>query len=186
MSTSSRLDVGRGTLEVGDGSYADIRAKVMQGFNGGDWRGDGITSAAAAADARNSTTLGLLDDADAVLVKYTYYGDANLSGLIELDDLQRFLAGYDDATTTATWAGGDFDLSGSVDRADFDRLFAGLQGQRYATAALYAALEDFVASEGISVDLTAIPEPSSLALIAMAGGAVVQRRTRRERTAQGA
>ena len=179
MASDSTVDVGD-ALVVRGSNYDTIRSKVRQGRHGGDWRGDGITSARAAGDVFGSSALGLLDGGDAVLVKYTYYGDTDLSGSVEMNDLESFFAGYDGLAATPKWSDGDFDLSGVVDRADFERLFDGLCGQRWISPQAYDALEHFVAAEGISVNLTAIPEPASIAVLwVTAASATLVRRRRR-------
>ena len=52
-------------------------------------------------------------DNTAVLVKYTYYGDADFSGLVTFDDYARIDAGFSGSHTG--WLNGDFDGSGSCE-----------------------------------------------------------------------
>ena len=56
-------------------------------------------------------------DNTAVLVKYTYYGDADFSGLVTFDDYARIDAGFSGSHTG--WLNGDFDGSGSVNFDDY-------------------------------------------------------------------
>jgi hypothetical protein len=164
------------SLTVVSGEYDAIRAKVVQGFNGGDWLGNGITSASAAADPKHSTALGLANDSAGVLVKYTYYGDSNLSGDVSLDDFAQFLDGFDNKAA-ANWGGGDFNFSGSVDLNDFDLFLSGLRGQGSASQELLDALRTFAKDNGFDVDLSAVPEPVCLHLFVLgAMGLAVRRR----------
>ena len=63
---------------------------------------------------------------NAVLVKYTYYGDADLNGIVDERDLDRFSTGYADQRAGAAskglkgWAWGDFDNNGTIDERDLD------------------------------------------------------------------
>ena len=69
-------------------------------------------------------------DATSVLVKYTYYGDADLSGQVTLDDFGQFLNGFQNQSTVAqTWLNGDFDYSGLVTLDDFGQFLHGFQNQ---------------------------------------------------------
>jgi hypothetical protein len=53
-----------------------------------------------------------------VLVKYTYLGDADLSGRVDGDDYFYVDSGYPMAAG-ATWAAGDFDHNGRTDGDDY-------------------------------------------------------------------
>src|SRR4029077_7324199 len=104
-------------------TLAAVQALVTQGFNGGDWAGNGITSSSAQNEPNGLTALGYAANSDLnastfkgvnltgneILIKYTYYGDADLSGVVDLDDFNQFLFGYQNhATATQTWLNGDF------------------------------------------------------------------------------
>jgi hypothetical protein len=51
-----------------------------------------------------------------VLVKYTYYGDADFNGSVDFDDYVRIDQGFNFGLTG--WLNGDFDGSGGVDFDD--------------------------------------------------------------------
>ena len=55
-------------------------------------------------------------DATAVLVKYTYYGDADFNGQVDFDDYVRRDLGFNNGT--GGWINGDFDGNGGVDFDD--------------------------------------------------------------------
>ena len=116
---------------------AAVRDLIFAARNGGTWDGvRGITSAAAKTNANHVTTLGVLEasdykamqnnaasfdgypiDSSAVLVKYTYYGDANFSGNVNFDDYVRIDTGFNQHLTG--WGNGDFNLDGVVNFDDY-------------------------------------------------------------------
>jgi len=124
------------------GTVADpesqIKARLLTGRNGGTWNGTGsaiISSDAAAANPRN-TAIGYADSSEilpggtgswggitlvagdhAVLMKYTYYGDTDLNGVVNFDDYSRTDAGFNN--TRSGWLNGDFDYNGVVNFDDY-------------------------------------------------------------------
>jgi len=84
----------------------------------------------------------LVRDQD-VLIRYTFAGDADLNGTVNLNDFTRLAAGF--GSSGAVWAGGDFNYDGLVDLNDFTPLAANFG----ATAA------------------RAVPEPALPALIVL-------------------
>ena len=52
-----------------------------------------------------------------VLVKFTYYGDADFNGVVDFDDYSRIDAGFNNNGTG--WFNGDFDYNGIVDFDDY-------------------------------------------------------------------
>jgi hypothetical protein len=141
------LDVGDIDLIVDypDGTVcpiAEVAAWVRAGLNApsGYWDGDGITSSAAAAQADRLTAVGVLDNADpevggktefagqavddtSVLVKYTWWGDANLDGVVDANDYdvidRNFLF---NRNPSAPWFTGDFNYDGVIDANDYDKI----------------------------------------------------------------
>ena len=86
--------------------------------------------------AAHNTTLGLLEatefqsiygttalfdgealDTTALLIKYTYYGDADFNGKVNFDDYVRTDNGFNNHQSG--WLNGDFDLNGSVNFDDY-------------------------------------------------------------------
>jgi hypothetical protein len=117
---------------------ATVAALISSGRNFGDWLGNGITSDTARLDPNQDTTLGAIEladywsvygvgtpfagqtfapDADAVLVKYTYYGDTDFSGSVDGDDYARIDAGFNFGL--GGWFNGDSDLNGFIDGDDY-------------------------------------------------------------------
>ena len=131
-------------------ALADLTALIASGFNpSGDlWQGPGVTSSAAADDYTLTTTLAAIvnDDgtstntplytsfagetnlgADSVLVKFTYCGDADLTGIVDGADYVPIDTLTDDRTNLGlpgTWFQGDFNHDGIVDADDYDLIDA--------------------------------------------------------------
>jgi hypothetical protein len=95
-------------------------------------------------------------------VKYTYYGDNDLSGATTLDDFTLFLAGYQNGGTT--WAQGDYDYSGLVTLDDFTLFLKGYQQQGAPLASLESLIDgmalDPAARANMLAAVRAVPEPS--------------------------
>ncbi len=103
-------------------SAARFSATVIagQGLGYGDAADVGITS----LDGVNIT-------GSAVIVKYTYTGDASLDGKVDLgNDFDLFLRGYLGGGTG--WVMGDFNYDGMVDTADFQLFVDGAAAQGMA------------------------------------------------------
>jgi hypothetical protein len=123
-------------------------------------------------------------DANAVLIKYTYLGDANLDGIVDSVDFSFFQSGYTLSGPYTGWTFGDFDYNGVVDSVDFS-LFQG--GYLYAgpplAPALAAEITSFGMANGMAVDpaisSAAVPEPVGLSLLAFGAGALGLRRRRK-------
>lgn len=140
---------GSGALDV-----ADINALTTETAKG-----------MAAAGSFDLTGDGNVDTADInawVELANTWIGDANLDGEFNSGDLVAvFTAGKFETGQAAVWSEGDWDGSGAFDSGDFVAAFTGggfEQGPRAAAAA--------------------VPEPSSMLLLASGWGALAFRRRR--------
>jgi hypothetical protein len=150
-----------------------ISTEIKQARNAG---GGGITSSVAAASFL--TTLGAIinDDGtgqpifgasafdgqtpmtDAILVKYTYYGDADLSGTLNGADYQQIDSGFGNQGTLSGWAYGDFNNDGVIDGTDYsliDNTFNQLTASGVTTplaqiASPFAVGRQIIASNGAS------------------------------------
>jgi hypothetical protein len=193
-----RLDLTNNDMVVKNSTLVSIRNLIKSGYNNGDWQGGGIASSFAAADPGGLTALGYatsgeLDvstfsgvgglDANDVLVKYTYYGDADLNGAVDLDDFNLFLAGYQSSgSAVPSWLLGDFDYSGGIDLDDFNLFLAGYQARGLSLSTLNDAVEisNLSANDRQSMlsAIAAVPEPGGTALLAIAAGTIATRRRR--------
>lgn len=129
-----------------------------------------VATASNVLNITGSTTAlwgGQTVDADDTLVRYTYAGDANLSGTIDADDYFQLDSHYNkSANIDKSFFNGDFNFDGLYNGDDYfiiDYAYAG-QG-----APLGAALPAGIA---------AIPEPAGLALGAICVSLLTRRRRR--------
>jgi probable HAF family extracellular repeat protein len=88
-------------------------------------------------------------------------GDANLDGVVNINDLSKVLANYD--KSGMTWFDGDLDGNGAVDINDLSKVLA-----------------SYDKSYGASAGLKAVPEPGTVALL-LAGLAAIAVWARRKR-----
>jgi hypothetical protein len=150
---AGKLDISNGAAIVdytGTSPLPAIQADVIQGYNGGNWLGNGVTSSAAAAVSSSrgvgygeatdlfgafpATFAGQQVDATALLVRYTRYGDANLDRTVNLNDFNRLAAGFGSGVR---WSQGNYNYDAVVNLTDFNLLAA-----NFGQAA--AALEDLL------------------------------------------
>jgi alpha-L-arabinofuranosidase len=113
-------------------SLAAVSAELASGYDAaaeGTWNGSGISSSAASATTPHLTALGVMLNSSLslfdgqsvtstdVLVKYTYYGDANLDGKVDGSDYARIDNGY--LTHATGWNNGDFNYDGVINGSDY-------------------------------------------------------------------
>jgi hypothetical protein len=171
--------------------YTGVTGLIKSGRNGGGWGGTtGIVTSQTQAIAGNLTTIGVaaasqvkgiaatatatatwagqtVTGSDS-LVMYTYGGDANLDGKINVDDYTRI--DFNVPLGASGWYNGDFNYDGKINVDDYTIIDfnVGIQGAPFFTAG---------GAGGLSA--TAVPEPTSLAAISLAAGALLARRRRR-------
>jgi hypothetical protein len=117
-----------GTVGGWDGSaYNGISGLIASGVITSSMASDrrttlGVASAAAALGISASQT-GTFDGqtvyGNATLVKYTYVGDANLDGKVNIDDYGRIDADVGQSGTAFGWYNGDFNLDGKINIDDY-------------------------------------------------------------------
>jgi hypothetical protein len=196
---SGKLDLGGNDMIVKGGNLTNIVSQLKEGFNAhvGYWNGPaGIVSSSAASDTTFLTTLAAIPNNDGhgnaiygatapyglfdgqntvatdVLVKYTYYGDADLSGSIDGRDYSRIDIGFQGHLTG--WYNGDFNYDGVVDGSDYTLIDNAFNHQTINLSALTLALVENPASAGGM----SVPEPASFGLIAFLGVGALSRRRR--------
>jgi hypothetical protein len=167
---------------TGASPEAGIRQRIISGRGGAGfgapWNGMGINSSAVAAanaidgESRSlayaengglplgpyASFRGQAVDDTSILMAFTRTGDANLDGVVGDDDVTIVGATYAPGVPQPSWAFGDFDYNGFVDDDDITLL-----GAFYNPSAPPAAAP----IEG-EASLSAVPEPSTLALIILA------------------
>jgi hypothetical protein len=141
ISSTGQFDLGDNDLIVKSTARDLVEAMVQSGRRGGDWLGTGIISLSAAATVEEaSTSLAVAQGSDITsgifngvtvngtdaLVKYTWSGDANLDGVVNFDDFNKFLGGNNDPIANPPrWFTGDFNFDGGVNFDDFNKFLAG-------------------------------------------------------------
>ena len=124
-----------------------VSGLLASGFDGGAFDTPGINSSEASFDANfgsGTRALGWMDnndigattfdgvnvsDLNEVMVKFTYYGDSDLSGTVDATDFGQFAAGKSGGGTG--WAFGNYDYNATTaDGADFGIFAAGLSGYK--------------------------------------------------------
>lgn len=127
----------------------------------------------SAADAHHA--LGWMDNTltSQVIVKLTFYGDANLDGTVNAAD---FVLLSNHFGSAAGWSQGDFNYDGTVNAADFV-LLSNNFGQ--GPAALGMTPADWASYNALAAELgVTVPEPASLAAIGAIGLMLGTRRRR--------
>jgi hypothetical protein len=128
------FDLADNSLILPDASVPAVQALLAAGYNAGHWNGNGgLNSSTAAASTETSVgfasnaSLNLTEfkgvtglTANDVLVKYTYAGDANLDGKVDIGDLGLLAGAWQQSGKT--WFDGDFTYNGIVDIGDLGLL----------------------------------------------------------------
>jgi autotransporter-associated beta strand protein len=137
ISGSSAIDLNDNDMIVSNATpKSQIETYVRNARNNGAWDGSGLTSSAARSNTSANTNLGVLSGAELdafgngtgtfgglpyvstdTLVKYTWNGDTNFSGVVNFDDYVRVDVGFN--TNLTGWGNGDFNYSGSVNFDDY-------------------------------------------------------------------
>jgi hypothetical protein len=180
VSPFAGLDLNDHDLAIdytGASPLADVRTRIISGFNSGSWNGAGIRSsaAAAAASTSNKTGLGYAEASDvltsfpatfsdvtvdntSVLVRYTLLGDATLDRTVNIIDFSRLAANFN---LPGGWSRGDFNYDGNTTIVDFSLLASNFNKTLAA---------DAPARPG------AVPEPATGLILTAAGMALGRRR----------
>jgi autotransporter-associated beta strand protein len=198
---AGRLDIDRNGMivDVAAGGEAAaltaVRLAAGNAFNGGQWNQPGLTSGLITASNRLAIGFGLPADvpavitggtqfygspvdASSVVTRVTVGGDATMDSLVNFDDLLALAKSYN--STTAYWAKGDFDYNAIV---NFDDLL--ILAKNYnavmPSEAIPGATAEFKADMAAAFAQAAVPEPTGLALLGLAGAAMMGGRRRRSR-----
>jgi hypothetical protein len=107
---------------------------------------------------------------------YTYAGDANLDGVIDGGDYG-IIDNFVQVPAADGYANGDFNYDGVIDGGDYGIIDNNVQAQGapFPTSGSASGLP------GVS----AVPEPASFSVLALASLALVGRRSRRRQTSSG-
>ena len=192
MGTGSQLNLKNNDLVFGTGSLTDVRAQIKLGLSGisNTAAASGITSDmmtfgvhgfgyASGSDPNLNPILGgslsgQSYDADSVLVKFTYRGDADLDGDSDLDDLGYWANSFTGdlglgplASPTTLWTQGDWDYDGDTDLDDlgfWSSTFTGDLGGGGLSVYAPNAPDGAIAALA-QMGIKAVPEPGTMSLI---------------------
>jgi hypothetical protein len=143
-------------------TVAAVVAQLDSGHASGGWNGPGINTSSAIAGHRglgwqNQTAFEL------ILVRYAYYGDANLDGNVTIADLGLLATNWQSG---GTWSTGDFDYSGYIDITDLGLLAtnwqAGVGSPLKPMDSQPWVFVDVLASLGLPI--SAVPEPPAISI----------------------
>jgi hypothetical protein len=170
-------------------SYTDVSQLIAVGRNGNTtplWDGaSGIITSLTDATTGNFTTIGVARASDVrpatvsttatwagqtitgsdTLVMYTFGGDANLDGKINIDDYVRIDSGI--AAGLSGWSNGDFNYDGKVNIDDYTTIIDANIGNQNNFV--------FPSSFGFNLGVSAVPEPNAAFLVSIASAALFQR-----------
>ena len=215
LHSNATLDLNDNDLVTGTGK-GKIAALVRNARNDGAWNQPGITSTTAKNNGLQSMNLAVISGAEYTavggtgtfagrsyagsdtLVKYTWNGDADVSGTITLADYERTDIGFNGQLTG--WVNGDFDYSGSINFEDFALIDVAFNTQngtldlavdylsgdmRTSDAALddpaIRMVADHFSAFGdpyAGAFLSAVPEPTSLVSVVLAAAGMTLFRRR--------
>ena len=132
------------------------------------------TDALSLTAAQTALWMGQSVDATSVLVKYTYGGDANLDGKIDISDYGRI--DFNIPLGVSGWFNGDFNYDGKIDISDYGIIDfnVGIQGAQLLNTEL-AATPRVAGLPGTA----SVPEPASLCLLLTSAFSCYRRRRRR-------
>jgi hypothetical protein len=157
----------------GASPFASIVALLNSAYNAGSWNAPGIMSSTVAGGFVHSRGIGFAEasvlgltsfmgesvDADAIVMRYTLNGDANLDGAVDIKDLYLLGSHWDQP---GSWVAGDFNYDGMVDAVDLGALSSNWQQTLPSFAPLL------------------IPEPAQTAMMLLSSLALIPRRRRRQ------
>jgi T5SS/PEP-CTERM-associated repeat protein len=167
---TAKLDLSDNDMIIdydGDTPLSVIRGYIASARNGGFWNGSGITTSsgdastfglgcAEAAELGETLFHDEPVDSTSVLIKFTYYGDANLDGAVDIRDLYQLGSHW---KTDNDWYCGDFNYDGHVDVQDLTLL--AMNWQAGVGSPLGGSLESAII--GLHLPLV-VPEPLGLCL----------------------
>jgi hypothetical protein len=199
LGPSVRFDIGNNKLVTKNGvgsavagTYNGVSGLIQSGRNGGGWGGNGIVTSQSTATTSNVTSIGVATASQVksiasgatatwagqtvtgsdTLVMYTYGGDANLDGKINVDDYGRI--DFNVNLGVAGWYNGDFNYDGKINVDDYGIIDfnVGIQGAPFFTAG------GSQSASGLS-GVSAVPEPATLGVLAVGAMGLAARRRRR-------
>jgi hypothetical protein len=169
---TSKLNLELGKMIVSNTPLATIKGYIATGYASGSWNGNGIFSTTAqtsggktAIGYATASSIGVgsfagqsVNPTD-TLIRYTYYGDANLDGKVNLLDLNALATNF--GKTSKLWSDGDSNFDGTVNIQDFNALAGNFGATPIASPPALGAL---------------VPEPAMLGILGVSGLTLLRRR----------
>ena len=131
---------------------ATILSLLTASYNGGGW--DAGQFLCSTADSAHGLGWADVTLAEQVVVRYAFYGDADLDGDVDLADLGAIGDNWGD--TGAVWMEGDFNYDGRVDLADLGAL-----GDNWGAGAAGPLMSFGAAKAAVGI----VPEPDTFVLL---------------------
>ncbi|MEO6436527.1 MAG: PQQ-dependent sugar dehydrogenase [Tepidisphaeraceae bacterium] len=192
--------IGGGLAGTWNGSaYTGVSGLVDSGRGNNSnahWDGSGIvTTDARAVNNNDLTSIGAIDASDKfpggesatslfagqtvtgadTLVMFTWGGDANLDGKINIDDYGQIDFNVGSSGSVFGWYNGDFNYDGKINIDDYGIIDFNVTAQTGTFSTAIAATPRVAGGlEGIA----AVPEPASIALMSIAAATLLGRRRR--------
>jgi predicted outer membrane repeat protein len=155
--TGGTLDLTNNSMIIHNGDLTALTTLIADGFHAGRWNGTGILSSTAAGT--NDMALGIaLNSGGAtgtsfttfagqsvtstdVLIRFTYFGDAELTGSVTAADYIQVDNAYDfnsadPATPLTGWFNGDFNYDGFINGDDYTLIDNAFNSQGSSAAVL--------------------------------------------------
>jgi fibronectin-binding autotransporter adhesin len=171
-------------------AYAGVAGLIQSGYNGGNFLGSGIVTTQPDATGGNPlTSIGYATATQTghaggtfggqpvstgdLLVMYTYAGDANLDGKINIDDYGNIDSNVSKSGTVFGWFAGDFNYDGKINIDDYGIIDSNINRQ----AGVFPTAGGMSVVDGVD-GVAAVPEPSLVGLAAL--GLLARRRRRRQ------
>jgi autotransporter-associated beta strand protein len=173
-------------------AYTGVTGLIDAGRGAGTWNGNGIiTSMTDATNGSNYTALGIAKGIEVkstsasttalwagqtisgsdTLIMYTYGGDANLDGVINILDYVRIDQGL--AANLTGWSNGDFNYDGAINVLDYASIIDSNIGNQNGVFFTGSGLDGGGPSE-----LAAVPEPAIVSIFGLAAALGLLRRRR--------
>jgi autotransporter-associated beta strand protein len=163
----------RGWLKSTDARLFSSDADSLRGIGYKD-----NADSSGAGNAALGNFAGLTVDVTSILLRYTYLGDTNVDGQVDISDLYNLASNYDPKHTkggSAIWQKGDFNYDGWVDLKDLTMLTT--NWQTGVGNPLGSPLGQILASLGLPN--VSVPEPATVGIMALGLTGLMARRRRR-------
>jgi autotransporter-associated beta strand protein len=193
------LNLKDNDLVVHNGNLSNILSEIAAASDEGQWNGTGgITTSAAVAGGITTLAAVLNDDETRthtplyttfdgqpvidsdVLVKYTFFGDANFDGIVNASDYLAIDNGFDSQTSSDVltgWQNGDFNADGKINGDDYTLIDNAFNSQGTVSYAATGIPTEMIASD--TEQISAVPEPTTLSLFGLAAVMTLLPRKRR-------